>query len=171
MDTHLSEARLSAIQTLQSIRSRYNPGSFKFDVADHAIDLALSPRRSADGFLVRKTLRDAKRILARQKEAGPTMLSLDEEFSTNGNDGGDNEVISLHDRCASPTLSPDQICSENDLNDVLRQRLGDSSPALTALECVVHGDTARDFSRETGMSPSYFKKLKKTIQREAAALN
>jgi hypothetical protein len=167
----LSAARISAIQTLQKIRSRFNPGSFNFDVADHAIDLALSPRRNADGFLVRNTLRDSKRILCRQKAKGPTMLSLDEEFFANGHDGGDSEEISWHDRCASPDLLPDQICLENDFENALRQRLDNALPAMAALDCVKHGATTKDFCQETGMSPSYFKKLKKTIQEEAAALN
>ncbi len=167
----LEPARISAIQTLQSYRNRYNPGSFYFDVADHAIDLALSPRRKADGFLVRNAWRDSKRILSRQNKNGPTMLSLDEEFSINGHDGGESEEISLHDRCASPALKPDQACVESDFENSLRQRLGNTAPAQAALDCVKRGDAAMDFYRATGMSNSYFKKLKKTIQQEAAALN
>ena len=169
--SELEAARASAIETLQKIRSRYSPGSFYFDVADHAIDLALSPRRNADGFLVRNTLRDSKRILSRQNKNGPTVLSLDEEFPVNGHDDSDNEEISLHDRCASPGLLPDQSCLENDFESALRQRLGGSSPAQAALDCVKHGDSAKDFCKDTGMSESYFKKLKKTISAEAAALN
>jgi hypothetical protein len=169
--TVLEAARASAIETLQNIRDRFSPGSFYFDVADHAIDLALSPRRNADGFLVRNTWRDSKRILSRQKKDSPIILSLDDEFSVNGHDGSDSEEISLHDRCASSMFTPDQMCSENDLESALRQRLGDSIPALFALDCLKHGGTAKDFSQETGLSASYFKKLKKTISAAAAALN
>ena len=99
------------------------------------------------------------------------MLSLDEEIFVNGIDSGDDEVMSLHDHYASPLLTPIQMCSENDFEETLRQRLDNAGPAMAALDCIKHGCTAKDFCQDTGMSSSYFKKLKKTIRAATTALN
>jgi hypothetical protein len=59
------DARTSVIQRLQATASKHNPGSEKFERADLAIDLALSPDRCSElaPFLMRNLKRDARRIL------------------------------------------------------------------------------------------------------------
>lgn len=59
--------RFDAIQSLQLLRSRQAPGSFRYEVVERAIDLALQPHRRIDRYLVRTVLQDAKRIICRQR--------------------------------------------------------------------------------------------------------
>src|SRR5688572_481520 len=109
--------RFHAIRTLQKIRDRYEPGSYAFDVADRAIDLALSPRRAADNYLIKNTLRDARRILSRQRKSAPIFVSLDAIFESVGRNDAESDELSLHDICASLCPPPDQFCSAKDYSD------------------------------------------------------
>ena len=44
-------ARFRAIEVLQRQRDRHHPGTRRFDELDHAIDLALEPRRKSIAIL------------------------------------------------------------------------------------------------------------------------
>lgn len=60
----ISPARSRALLALQALRGRRDPSSFEWEVADRAIDLALSPRRADGPFLVRHCLRNAASVVA-----------------------------------------------------------------------------------------------------------
>jgi hypothetical protein len=60
----LSPARSRALLALQDLRGRRDPSSFEWEVADRAIDMALSPERPESLFLVRHCLRNASSVLA-----------------------------------------------------------------------------------------------------------
>jgi hypothetical protein len=64
MTAGLSAARARAVLHLQHIRARRAPDSFGWLVADHAIDLALSPRRPEGPFLVSDCLINAASVVA-----------------------------------------------------------------------------------------------------------
>lgn len=161
------DARFRAIQKLQSIRDRHRPGSYRHDVADYAIDLALSERRKGNEFLVRNTLRDASNILRRSIRRRPAQFSLDAELP----EQTQVEVTTLHDLVPATAPTPAERCEQTDLEGVLRRRLGDaSSPHRLALDSIVVGETAPEFSARTNLSQSYFKKLKSEIRDEAKRL-
>jgi hypothetical protein len=69
--------RFGAIHTLQAIRGRYRPGSYPFERADLAIDLALNPTRQTGAYLVRNLLRDAARTMRRNRDAVPELIDVD----------------------------------------------------------------------------------------------
>ena len=60
MAEDISAAQWCAVQTLQGMRDRRNPNSFEFEIIDYAIDLALSPNRALNQFLIKNVLRDAR---------------------------------------------------------------------------------------------------------------
>jgi hypothetical protein len=67
MAESLSDARARAILKLQHHRDSRDPNSFEHKAADHAIDLVLNERRPEGPFLAHNALRDARKILARQR--------------------------------------------------------------------------------------------------------
>jgi hypothetical protein len=161
--------RFRAVEQLQSIRDRYWPGSYEFEKADYAIELALSPRRSANAFLVPNTLRDAAKILKRRADNGPEFLSLDAPVVT----GGDEEKreMTLHDLVPGQVPTPAEGCADHDFIATMASRLDAESSALVhALTAILHGETAHEFGGRTGLSESYYKKLKHEVRSEAQRL-
>ncbi|MCC6419629.1 MAG: hypothetical protein IT429_15460 [Gemmataceae bacterium] len=73
------DARASVIQSLQATASRNNPGSYEYELADRAVELALSPGRVADNpaFLTRNVKRDAARFLQNQQDPEVFLSSLE----------------------------------------------------------------------------------------------
>ncbi len=63
----LSDARARAILQLQRHRDKRDPNSLEHKAADHAIDLVLSPSRPEGPFLAHNALKDARKILTRQR--------------------------------------------------------------------------------------------------------
>src|SRR5258706_3841811 len=170
MTSQESVLRFSAVSPLQTIRDRYVPGSYAFDVAAHAIDLVLSPRREVDDCLLRNALRDSRKILSRRRKSAPIIVSLDAIIESAGGEGIDYQELTLHDFCADPCPPPDQLCSARNYSEVLYDRISNSNAAGVALECLEHGDSSTDFVRKTGLSVSYFKKLKTAIRQIAAMI-
>lgn len=72
----MSTTKVEAIKCLQEKLRKLTPGSYWFEVYEKALDLALNPIRKEDEFFYRNLLRDAKRILKRQKR--PSIVSQDE---------------------------------------------------------------------------------------------
>jgi hypothetical protein len=170
MQTTDLDRRFRAVEKLQSIRDRYRPGSYEFDKADYAIDLALSPGRPASDFLVPNTLRDAANILRRRAKNGPTFVSLDAVVSMAGDDG--EEDCTFHDLLASRIPTPAEECSENDFVATLGCKVGaDASAPRRALWAMLNGESAADFGRATGFSESYLKKLRHEVRTAAQKLN
>jgi hypothetical protein len=169
MENDLFARRFDAVRALQKIRDRYHPGSFEHEVADHAINLALNSRRSPTHRLLRNCLRDSRRILVRQRKSTPTLISLDEIIADG--ERGEYDPLTLHDLCAGTHPTPFELCAAQDFGDRLLERVSDSTPATAALHTMLESDSANRFSQRSGLSPSYFKKLKQFIRREAASLN
>jgi hypothetical protein len=138
-------ARFRAIQTLQRLRDRYPFGSRRFDEFDHAIDLALCPRRAIDDFFLRNLIRDGQRVLRRRRSKGRLVLES-------------NTVPEVPSR---PELDlPDPVTPENELEALQRaeQALGadlDEDRAERVLTHLVDGSSVREVASDMGVSSGY----------------
>lgn len=59
--------RWAVVEQIQRRRTHRTPGSFEFEVADHAVSLALNRNRPVDEFFARNALRDAKSVVLRRQ--------------------------------------------------------------------------------------------------------
>ena len=75
MFTH-RELRFLAIRKLQIKRDKSDSNSLRFEAADYAIDLAMSPNRKVDEYLARNSFRDARRIITRQRTSARNRVMI-----------------------------------------------------------------------------------------------
>lgn len=68
--------RIDSILRLQKKLSGYQPGSYLFEIYDKAIDLAMSDERKIDDYFYYNLLRDARRIISRQRKVMPAFVEL-----------------------------------------------------------------------------------------------
>lgn len=160
----LSPARCSAVLALQELRSSRPPGSFEFDVADHAIDLVLSEQRPESDYLLVNAIKDSRSVLTRQKrrlrERG--MLPLDETSDTAAGQELAHAMIA-----AQRPLAEDAAWQDSYRH--LRTTLGDQGYLPECLDGWRDGEQLTETSLRLGISRDYVKKLRGRIRSNAIA--
>jgi len=165
MTQSISVARWRAVHKLQTIRNRYASGSFEFEVADHAIDLVLSPDRPDNKFLVHNAMRDARSVLIRQKRriADRGMYHLygdDEEISP--------QIQQDETYLASQPPSVEAALGWRQEFEQLRARVSnDNRHAGRVIERWLAGDEICETGKVLKISSHYVKKLRKKIRETA----
>lgn len=158
MSTNL-KARFRAIETLQRLRSTHATGSARFDEIDHAIDLALQPRRAVDAYLVRNVLRDAERVIRRRRRR--QRLILEANLCPDAWDGESAQSLAetLPDYSSPEAeLAAVQITSQAVVRDTLPTR------SARVLECLVDGCTTREIAESIGISPAHASTLSRRVR-------
>jgi hypothetical protein len=158
MDT-LYEARLRAYGQLQGKQKTLSPGSVKYEIVEHALDLALKPRRRTDEFLVRNLLRDSRRILARQA-ANRRKVQLDDA------------AVALLDTSAAlvETSTPESLLRAKQLLHQIRAAVMPfSRHAARVLEGLVIGESLAETAADCGISTVRVNQLRRLV-RDAAMI-
>ncbi|MBF0129428.1 MAG: hypothetical protein HQL33_05520 [Alphaproteobacteria bacterium] len=168
MTQTVSAARWCAVSKLQNIMNRFAPGSFESEVADYAIDLALSPDRKEDRFFLRNVWRDARSICIRRKrrtaERGGAPLSI------YGNDCDDDGVYSVME-LAGTVPSAETVLGWKEQRQRLRAVVdGANRYAGAVLDGWIEGDEMAETAEVLCISERYVKKLRATIRATAAEL-
>jgi hypothetical protein len=134
--------RWDVVESLQThIRNRY-PGSQGFDYADKAIDLALSENRVAEspGFLRRNVMRDARRILRRQRPAvSLSQMAVAAELP-------EAELVD-----AGVSANPALLVAATDLRDTLYDRIKNIPLGREILDARLKGVSITDCARSLGV--------------------
>lgn len=143
--------RFAAVRQLQERRSRFVPGSFAYDIADHAITLALSPRRPTPnpGYLQRNALRDARRVLARAgKRIRTDALTPDTPL-------GREIEAGVHPGAIESITTPESLAASALLLRCIKRhvstRLG--SRGLRCLSGLLEGESPDESAAALGVSP------------------
>lgn len=160
MTLALSEARCDALSTLQSLRDRRDTSSIEYDVADHALSLAMSPSRDDTRYLARDCLRNARSIVVRSRrrsrEGGVDFLS------PAAAEGDPAELV------AAETPDPFERALWRTTYAVFVERIRAlGRDAERALAGMVEDEPVERTAREAGMSPRKLKSLRAQIRRLA----
>ncbi len=91
------DARESVIRSLQTTAGKHPPGTEKYERADLAISLALSPDRAAESapFLMRNVQRDARRILNHRPQRETFFTTI--EHAASATSAAGNEPVTVED--------------------------------------------------------------------------
>jgi hypothetical protein len=160
---HLS-ARFDAILKLQSIRDRMDAGSSLYEEADYAIDLALNPGRSVDEFLVRNTLRDARRILGRRQirewsHQVPLPAAIDDDT-----DNGEESI-------GVERTTPEGAAIATQFEQYLMAKARRIHPAgPRCLAGMIRGENSRETALAVNLSSSSVKQVERKIRTAAQNL-
>ena len=102
------DERTSVVNSLQVIASRHNPGSYEYELTDHAVDLALSPDRASGNpaYLTRNVKRDAARFLKYKQD--PTVFLSTLEARLRKKATGDAEPASV-ETVLPPAKTPEPV--------------------------------------------------------------
>lgn len=143
-------ARFRAIRELQVRRDKHPYGSKRFDELDHAIDLALNARRNVDGFLVRNALRDAERIVRRQRRHGRVVLHADLPVDE------DNKVSFTLADALTDIDSPEEVLSASNLL-LHAAEFGEGADSATPviLASLIEGRTTRETAAALNISRAH----------------
>jgi hypothetical protein len=162
----LSNVRSDVILRLHSLMRSTAPGEYLFEIADHAVDLALSPSRSDDvvGFLYRNVLRDSRRILSRRHVK---MMSIDAEVGEPEFEFGDHFTAEESRKlCAWP--NPLEEIEAAEIEATLRERLGERGQENgRCLAGILEGENVEETARAVGRSPRHVKRTRSRIKHEA----
>lgn len=104
--------RFDEISPLHPLRSRQPPGPVRYEVLERMIDLALQPQRRSDLYFVRNVLRDATRVILRQRGYWNKGLTSLDAPARNPHD---DSVEWSHNRAVSYLPDPKAIASAHDL--------------------------------------------------------
>jgi hypothetical protein len=170
--------RLAVVSRLQSFLRYAHPGTEIPDAAEHAILLALNPRRKVVNgpFLFRNVLRDARRILARRGREVSLHGLVDESGSTSSDalaDGVEHHDDRGHERlqalCHHQT--PEAIACAKELEDALRRQLDACRPGAGAcLDGLLAGETAAETASRTGVPLGTVNQLRTMVREKARRL-
>lgn len=161
MQTIPTPAHWCAVQTLQAIRDRHQPGTFEFEVADHAINLVISGTRPPGPFLLRNAYRDARSVMIRRKRRDREFLPLDEDTCGEYR----HEVHSLW---YSAHTCPERRVIYLDAYERLKLHVSNSNKlAAPCLDCWHAGDTLDETASRLAISREYVKKLRGSIRKAA----
>lgn len=173
MQTQISAARWAAVHSLQNMRDRRDPNSFEFQVADHAIDLLLSPHRPEGPYLVKNALRDARSVLIRQKRRAQRrgMLPL---YGDSGNGDGLELPRSLQSdpvvKAARPQSVETELAWKQEFGQLLlaiSRRNARAGEVLTGWRL---GEEVVETANRLQISTHYAKKLRGAIREQAFEL-
>lgn len=155
MTQAISPARWSAVLELQGIRSRLCPGSFEFDIADHAIDLVLNDNRPDGPFLVRNALKDSRSVTIRR------VRRERERFALPQTEGEFSPAETLPDDHPSPETQAVWKDGYLKLSTALE---GSNARAALCLRAWLKGDEMAETASQLGISREYVKKIRTGIR-------
>ncbi len=162
-------ARWAAVEQLQRRCANRDPSSFEFEVADHAISLALNPNRPIDAFFARNVHRDAKSIVARRRRR------VRSRFVPLYGRGHDNELALSADvedgltKDNAALCDLERSCISADAYARLRAALEKRNRyAPACLDGWRDGQEASETAAALGISRDYVKKLRCLIREIAA---
>ncbi len=156
-------ARFRAIETLYSFLDRHDCGTQRFDEIDHAIDLALEPRRKVDRYFVRNVIRDAERVIRRRRRRQRLTLETD-YFAAAASNG---EQLSLADLLTDRVSPPDERAALDIVQHAIRSD-GSHARGRQVFRSLVDGCTTRETADTVGVSPAYasilMRRMKDAVQ-------
>jgi hypothetical protein len=150
--------RYAVVRRLQDRLSQAAPGSHNYEVAERAITLALSPRRTADTpeHLERNVRRDAHRILTRARRRTFTdPMTPDTPFGREVEEG-------THSAAVCPDPSPEELCEAADLQRGIEHRVGAHLGArgLRCLSGLLDGESPDETAAALGTAPRTVDRLR-----------
>lgn len=157
----LSE-RFTAILTLQKKQKQYESSNYWFDIYEKATDLALNPKRKVDEFFMRNLIRDAKRILSRQKKN-----SIFKEISTEDSDTG---TIPFENLLVEKISPEHQLIYSNYIEQIKETCPAIHEYAVTVFEGMMEGKSSVVIAKEIGVSESLVKKIRLKVRSIAEAI-
>ena len=152
-------ARTSVVQRLQSITKKHPPGTEVFEVADHAISLAIATNRGdqSPGFLFRNLWRNAQFIVRRRRRL--TFDAFDEDSVI------DRRIATGELVCASAPESPEDQIVAIDLAERIRGAAAEFDPrGAECFDCLVAGETLAVTARSLSITPSRVKRVRAQIR-------
>ncbi len=152
--------RFTAIITLQKKQKQYESSSYWFNIYEKATDLALNPKRKVDEFFMRNLIRDAKRILSRQKKN-----SIFKEISTE-----DSETIPFENLLVEKISPEHQLIYSNYIEQIKETCPAIHEHAVTVFEGMIEGKSSVIIAEEIGVSESLVKKIRLKVRSIAEAI-
>jgi hypothetical protein len=159
------DTRVGVIRRLQSIIEKVPPGTETYEIADHAIDLALSTNREgrSAALLFRNVWRNARYILRRRRDLILDPLNDD---SVIGRQIADGELVGA----AAPETPEDQLVAVD-----LAARIRGAAARLDrrGAECfdgLVIGETLVETARSLNITPRRVKRMRAQIRAMAREL-
>jgi hypothetical protein len=167
-----SAARWDAVHALQTKRARFSTNSIQHRTFDHAIDLALSPRRKDNNFLAWNASVDARKIIERKDrrdgarfphplygtKSQPDSLAIGFESLA--------KFDSTYQAALSPTADNNLIWKQ--LYDKLVLIVGQRNAyAISVLNGWRDGEEVSETAKLLGISCAYVKKIRLMITRAA----
>jgi hypothetical protein len=156
--------RFTAIITLQKKQKQYESSSYWFNIYEKATDLALNPKRKVDEFFMRNLIRDAKRILSRQKKN-----SIFKEISTEDSDS-DTGTIVFEDFLVNEISPEHQLIYSNYIEQIKETCPAIHEYAVTVFEGMMEGKSSVVIAKEIGVSESLVKKIRLKVRSIAEAI-
>lgn len=154
------DARFRAVFQLQVLRDKSPLGSRRHQQADYAIDLALMEGRVVDRYLVRNTLRDARRILDRQA-ASRTFVELDSDSLSDL----DRTAVAA----ASDQATPESItCADSCAEAITLRARKLSVHAERIVDGILDGETLRETAGALRLSIPRVNQLRSVVRQIAA---
>lgn len=166
----LAPARWAVVSQFQRRRDRRNVNSFEFEIADHAVSLALNPNRRFDAYFARNTWRDAKSVVLRQRRRRKARFVPLHTQTEEGN----HLDLSVEVQAALTTEDSALTDTERtlvwtDAYSRLRNALDRRNRyAARCLDAWRDGEEEQETAAALGISRDYVKKLRRLIRETAA---
>ncbi len=146
------DARESVIKSLQVITSRHSPGTYEYERADHAVELALSPDRAADSapYLMRNVDRDARRTL--KNKTNPEVFFSSLEAGLKAKAESDDAPMSV-ETVLPPAKTPEPIdeVAAAELEGMVRTVVKDIPNGEDCLDAMLHNELPSDTAARLGV--------------------
>jgi|tagenome__1003787_1003787.scaffolds.fasta_scaffold20987355_7 hypothetical protein len=159
--------RYAVVTRLQYKLTRQKPGSREYEVTDHAISLALSPRRAAvsAAYLERNVRRDARRILGRSR-----WRVLVDSFTSDATFGREVEE-GAHAALVNRVYTPEAFAIAADLRRCIEARVV-ARLGLKGVRCLsglIDGETPYETASAMGVSSRTVDRLRGAVREIASA--
>ncbi|MFD2969962.1 hypothetical protein [Sphingobacterium bambusae] len=150
------EKRFSAILAFQKKQMKYPQNSKDFDIYDKAIDLSLNSKRKVDAYFEWNLVRDARRIVDRQKRNTPKFVELYYDSDPYYHE----EFFITTDTTDSIILTADLLLRIKDKCRCIHSR------ADEVLDGLISGQNCRELAGVLKVSESLIKKIRIKIRKE-----
>ena len=167
------DVRWDVISRLQSLQNHAVPGSRRCDVAEHAVDLALSAKRAADNpeTLLARVLEDSGRVIRRRRRRARELFIADLRRQADPvNDEGDFADPPL--RGLSAPVTPEDIVIARGIEAELRDRISATYPhdGPRCLDGMLTDETLDETATALGTSTRRVKRIRAAIRRLAVGV-
>lgn len=166
----LAPGRWAVVSQFQRRCGYRDVNSFEFEIADHAISLALNPNRPFNAYFARNTWRDAKSVVLRQRRRQKARFV---PLSGQTEEGNHHE-LSVEVQAAlttqdSPLADTERALVWADAYSRLRSALDQRNRyAARCLDGWRDGEEEQETAAALGISREYVKKLRRLIRDTAA---